>query len=135
MDPEIRGACRFYVLLDMKNKDIFDKLQEAYGEGYVLYVWIRKWAKAFREGRTSLADDPRSGRLSIPDGVERIRVKVECDPYQSVSTMARYLGLSRTYALEILKKSLNRTNTHYVAFHTLSKTIKELPELKWQPQC
>jgi hypothetical protein len=32
MDREIRGACRFCVLLDMKNTDIFDKLQEMYGK-------------------------------------------------------------------------------------------------------
>jgi hypothetical protein len=35
MDLESRGRCRFRVLLDMKNKEIFGKLQEGHGEGYV----------------------------------------------------------------------------------------------------
>jgi hypothetical protein len=87
-DPEIRGTCRFCVFLDMTNKDIFDKLQEKYGEGCVSYAWVGKWAKAFRESWTSLADDLRSGRLPIPDGVERIRAKIDYDPYQSGSAMA-----------------------------------------------
>jgi hypothetical protein len=37
MDPEICGACRFCVLLDIENKNILNKLQEAYGEGCVSY--------------------------------------------------------------------------------------------------
>jgi hypothetical protein len=41
----------------MKNKDLLDKLQAAYGQECVSYTWVRKWAKAFRERRTSLADD------------------------------------------------------------------------------
>jgi hypothetical protein len=57
-------------LFGQENKDIFDKLQVAYGEGCVSYAWVSKWAKAFREGRTSFADDLRSVRASIPDGVE-----------------------------------------------------------------
>jgi hypothetical protein len=76
MDREIRGACRFCVLLDMKNKIIFDRPQEMDREGCVSYPCEGKWAKAFREGRTSLADDPRSGRRPIPDGFERICANV-----------------------------------------------------------
>jgi hypothetical protein len=72
MDPETRGGCRFCVPLDMENKDNFDKLQEAHGEGCVSWAWVSKWAKAFRELRTSLADDRRSGRPRIPYEVERI---------------------------------------------------------------
>jgi hypothetical protein len=37
MDPEIRDACWFSGLLDMKNKDIFDKLQEPYEDESVSY--------------------------------------------------------------------------------------------------
>jgi hypothetical protein len=88
--------------LDLKNKEIFDKLQEADGERCVSYAWVGKWAKAFRDGRASLADDTRSGRSPIPDGVERIRAQIECEPYQSGLPMARDLCLSKTYALEIL---------------------------------
>jgi hypothetical protein len=91
----------------MTNKDIFDKLQEAYGEGCVSYAWVGKWAKAFREGRTLLADDLRSGGPPIPDGIERIRANIESESYQSGSAMARDLSLSKTYALEVLKKSLS----------------------------
>jgi transposase len=81
MDPEIRSACRFCVLSGMRNKDVFDKLQDAYGEVCVSYAWVGKWAKGFREGGTSLADDARSRRPLIPDEVERIRANVECEPY------------------------------------------------------
>jgi hypothetical protein len=65
-----------------------------------------KWAKAFREGRTSLADDSRSGRPPIPDGVEGIHAKAEGQPYQSGSAMARHRSVSKTYVLEILKTVL-----------------------------
>jgi hypothetical protein len=124
MDPGMRGACRFHVLLDMKNmkiwkhesKDIFGKLQDAYEEWCVCYAWIGKLVKAFHEDRTSLADNLRSRKHSIPDGVDRIHVMIECEPYQSDSAMARDLYLSKTYALEVLKQVLKSTNTHYVRF-------------------
>jgi hypothetical protein len=106
MDPEIRDTCRFCVLLDMKNKNNFDKRQEGYGDGCVSCAWVRECAKAFRDGRRSLADEPRSGRLPIPDGVELIRARVECELSQSGSAMARDLGRSKTYVLEVLKKIL-----------------------------
>jgi hypothetical protein len=38
MDPEIHAAYRFCVLLDMRNMDIFDKVQEAYEEECVAYA-------------------------------------------------------------------------------------------------
>jgi hypothetical protein len=81
MDPEIHSACLFCVLFDMKSKDIFDQLREAYGEGCVSYASVCKYGKAFRECRTSLADDLRSGRPPIPDGIDGILAKVECEPY------------------------------------------------------
>jgi hypothetical protein len=96
MDSEIRSACPCRVLLEMENEDIFDKPQEAYGEGYVSYLWLCKGANPFREGRTSLAHSRRSEQRPIPDGIERIRVNVECELYQSRSGMARDLGLSKT---------------------------------------
>jgi hypothetical protein len=127
MNPEIRVASRFCVVLDMKNKDIFDKLQEAYGEGCVSSAWLCKWAKAFRDSRASLADDARSGRPSIPDGVERIHAKVECGPYQSGLPMARDLCLSKIYVSEVLTKVVTLKKPHYIGFRTFSTTITRLP--------
>jgi hypothetical protein len=94
----------FVFSLDMKNKDIFDKLQEAYGEVCASYACVSKRAKVVRDGRTSVADGPRSRRLPIPDEVERIRAKVEYRPYQSDSTIARDRGPSKTYLFEVLKR-------------------------------
>jgi hypothetical protein len=79
---------------------------------------------------TLLADDPWSGRTPIPDGIERIRAKVDCEPYQYGSVMAQDLDLSKTYVSEFLKKVLKLKNIHYVGFRTLSTTIKQLSELK-----
>jgi hypothetical protein len=110
MDLEIGGASRFCVLLDMKNKDVSHKLQDPYGEGCVSYAWVRKWAKAFREGRTSLADDPRSERSLISDEIESIRAKVEGKPNQSGPDTARDLGPSKFYVLEVFKKSPSAEN-------------------------
>jgi hypothetical protein len=86
--PEMRGACRLWIPGGMKNRDIFGRLQEAYGEGCISCGWVATWVKAFREGHTSLLDDTGSGRPPIPDETERIRAKFECEPYQSGSAMA-----------------------------------------------
>jgi hypothetical protein len=105
MHHEMRDACPSCVRFGHENKDSFDKLQKTYGEECVSYAWLCKWANTFREGRTLLADDPRSVRPPIPDGVERIRAKVECEPCQSCSAIARDLRLCKTNVLEVLKKS------------------------------
>jgi transposase len=109
----------------MRNKDIFDKLQDAYGEGCVSYTWVSKWAKAFREGRISFADDFRSGRPPILNGVERICAKIKCWPYQSGSAIARNLGLSKIYVLEVLKKVLQmKKHSLCSVLHTLNNDQK-----------
>jgi hypothetical protein len=114
----------------MKNKDDFDKQQEMYGKGCLSYSCVGKWTKTFREGCTSLADDLRSRKLPVPDGVESICANIECEPYQSDSTMARELGLSKTCALEVCKKvfKLQKCSLRWVA-HTLNDHQK-LPRLK-----
>ncbi len=43
---------------------IYRQLVEVYGDA-VTYDVVKRWRHSFLEGRTSLADDERSGRLSI----------------------------------------------------------------------
>jgi hypothetical protein len=72
-------------------------------EECVSYAWVGKWAKAFREGQALLADDPPIRKTSNSRWSRRIHIKFECEPYQSGLAMARDLGLSKTYVLEVLK--------------------------------
>jgi hypothetical protein len=135
MDSKIDGACQFCILVDMRNKNIFDRLQEAYGEKCVSCVWVGKRTKTFREGHPSLADDLRSGRHPISDGVERIPAKIECEPYQYDLVTAQDPGLFNTYILEILRKvlKLKKILITLRSAHSQQRS-KKLPGLKWQPQ-
>lgn len=57
---------RYYILPRFKfgftAKPIHGELCDAWGEGYVSYSRVAEWVQRFREGRTSLEDNPRIGR-------------------------------------------------------------------------
>ena len=44
--------------------EIFQMLQQAYGEDCLSRTECHEWYQLFKSGRTSIEDDPKSGRLS-----------------------------------------------------------------------
>jgi transposase len=59
---EIRAIIKFLVFKGLKNKEITHEINSVYGLDTVAHPTVKKWAKRFREGRTSIEDDERSGR-------------------------------------------------------------------------
>jgi len=59
---EQRIVVKFCTLLRKSNTEIHSDLVRAYGDEALSLRTVQKWAKLFRDGRESTADDPRSGR-------------------------------------------------------------------------
>ncbi|GFW35594.1 uncharacterized protein TNCV_2462361 [Trichonephila clavipes] len=64
-DNEQRCAIKFCFRLGHNATETFAKLQQAYGDSVLSRVEVFRWFKAFSEGRESIEDELRSGRLSV----------------------------------------------------------------------
>jgi hypothetical protein len=60
---EQRTAIKFCFILRKSASETYELLQKAYGSDSLSRSTIFEWFKQFREGRDSLEDDVRSGRL------------------------------------------------------------------------
>ena len=92
---------RYYTLtrfkLGLTAKQIHGELTDAWGDGYVSYSTVAAWVHRFKEGRTSLEDDPRIGRpvTGVTDqNIESVRLLIEENPHISIRYIAFELGVS-----------------------------------------
>ena len=76
--------------------------QRAYGSVCMGASSVRRWVKHFKDGNTSIQDQPRSGR-SRTDSTERNKERVDeiiqDDRRVTVDTIARTLGLGHNIAV------------------------------------
>ena len=70
-----RAVIEFLTLENVQPQQIHNRMIVVYGENAPSYATVKRWAAEFRRGRTSLEDDPRSGR---PSRSEERRVGKEC---------------------------------------------------------
>jgi len=106
---EQRCAIKFCVRLVETGTETFNKLKQAYGEHALSKSQVFKWYKAFSEGRKSIKDEPRSGRLSTSkteNNVEIVRALVRSDRRLTVRMIASELNLNHTTVNQILKEQL-----------------------------
>jgi len=70
-----RIIIRFLVGEDVKNTDIFVRLQKQFGSECLSRAAVFKWAKAFKDGRKTVKNEPhdRRPRTSVtPDKIRRV---------------------------------------------------------------
>ena len=69
-------------------------IQKAFGDESMGITQIKEWYRRFKNGRTSVDSDPRSGRPSLtktPENIERVRLAIEGDHRLTV----RELGIPK----------------------------------------
>ena len=73
---------------------------------------IKQWYRLFKNGRTSVDSDPRSGRPSLTttlENIERVRLAIEGERRLTVRELENDLGIPETTVWEILNKILGMT--------------------------
>ena len=72
---------------------------------------IKEWYRRFKNGRTSVDSDPRSGRPSLTtlENIERLQLSIEGDRRLTVRELENDLGIPKTTVWEILNKILGMT--------------------------
>ena len=84
-------------------------LKIAFGEEAMCRTQTYEWWKRFKEGRTSVEDDPRSGRPSMSktdDNVANVREVVLSNLRLTVRVVAEEVSISKTGCHEILPENL-----------------------------
>ncbi|KAG5319256.1 GVQW3 protein, partial [Pseudoatta argentina] len=99
---EIRSVIRYLVWKGKTPVEVYNKVQTAYGDKGMNRTSVFKWCREFKNGRTSVHDDQRSGRPSIltDDIVEKIEnapviilESLICSHVFSIPAMARFKGI------------------------------------------
>jgi len=85
-------------------------LQEAFGDNAMSQSKTFLWYKRFKDGRTSVDDDKRSGRPSIsttPENIAKVREAILADRRQPIHDVCEIVGLSYGTVQHILVDNLN----------------------------
>ena len=59
---EYRAVIKFFVLDGLSATDIHAKMEKVLKESSPSFSTVHRWTLEFKRGRTSIEDDPRSGR-------------------------------------------------------------------------
>lgn len=126
-DCEVRGNVHFLTLLDTRPIDIWSQIVRAYGRSAPTYQTICNWVKAFNKGRSSLLDQPRTGRPKDKSIRAEIEDSVRGDDTLSSREIALMTGHSHTTVSTVLKLELHlvQSSLKYVA-HELTQDQKDV---------
>ncbi|GFT14403.1 HTH_48 domain-containing protein [Trichonephila clavipes] len=64
-DCEIRSVIRFLTAKNVSAAEIHRQISDVYGPNAMSSSKVRKWVRAFKDGRENVHDEPRSGRPSV----------------------------------------------------------------------
>ena len=106
---------RAYIFIEQRRGlsagQITRQLQEAHCENSPSESTVHRWCSKFREGRASLADDPRSGRpitVTTEEQIEAVKQRIEEQPKSSLRILLEDLDLSKGIVRRILTKHLQK---------------------------
>jgi len=97
-----RAVIEFLIKEEIPAAEIYQRLQRAYGSVCVGASSVRRWVKHFKDGNTSIQDQPRSGlprTVSTECNRERVDEIIQDDRCVTVDTIARTLGIGH-YAVQ-----------------------------------
>jgi len=106
-----RICVKFCVKIGKSVTETFEMLKTAFREEAMGRTQTYEWWKRFKEGRTSVDDDPRLGRPSTSktdDNVAKVREVIRSDRRLTVREVGEEVSTSKTVSHEILTKNLGR---------------------------
>lgn len=109
-DCEVRAVIRFLSAKGLKAIDIHREICAVYGENIMSDGMVRKWVRAFKDGRTNVHDEQRSGRPSVVNEslVQEVDNKVRENRRFTISSLRDdFPNVSRSVLYGIVTEHLN----------------------------
>ena len=106
---ELRTIIKYLTKVGKGPKEIHEELVAVLGEGIISYAAVKKWAALFKRGRTSIEDDPRSGRptTAVNDqNIRRVEQLIMVDRRITIAELVSEMGLSAGSVETIVHKEL-----------------------------
>ena len=107
---EQRVCIKFCVRLGKTGSETFEMLKRAFGDSCMSRSRNFEWFGRFKNGRTSTANDDRSGRPSTattPSKVEQVRATVNQDRRRTIHDVCAEVGIGYGSCQRILIEQLN----------------------------
>lgn len=108
-DCEIRSVIRFLTARNVSAVDIHRQISEVYGPNAMSDSKVRKWVRAFKDGRENVHDEQRSGRPSVitADLVTAVDEKVRENRRFTISALSlEFPNVSKTTLHKIVSEHL-----------------------------
>lgn len=113
----------------LTREECFEEMRTVLGEVSPSYATIKLWYNDFIHGRSSLEDEPRSGRIptaTTDEMVEKVRLIVEDDPGVTKGQIMEQLKIGSGSVLEILHNKLKmHWVCHRIVPHFLTQEQKQ----------
>ncbi|GFW53215.1 protein GVQW3 [Trichonephila clavipes] len=109
---EQRICIKFCFNLGKSCMETLEMLQKAFKDECMGKTQIKVWHGRFKNGRTSVDSDPRSGRPStgtLSHNIERVRVAVEQDRRLTVRELEDEIRIPKSTVWRILTENLGMT--------------------------
>jgi len=91
---EQRVCIKFCVRLGKTGSEAFEMLKQAFGDSCMSRSRTFEWFGCFKNGRTSTANDDRSGRPSTtPSKVEQVRAALNQDRHRTIHDLCAEVGM------------------------------------------
>ncbi|GFO05777.1 histone-lysine N-methyltransferase SETMAR [Plakobranchus ocellatus] len=102
---EIRADVRFLFAKGTKCSVIYREIVENYGEHAMSMTQVYQWCSWFKDGRTSLQDEPRSGRPNTANddwNTARVDELFKVDRKVKLKDISLKLDITKTNVYEIV---------------------------------
>jgi [histone H3]-lysine36 N-dimethyltransferase SETMAR len=122
---EQRVCVKFCFKLGKTFTETFQMLQQAYGEDCLSRTQCYEWYQRFKSGRTSIEDDPKSGRPSSSTGddhIEKVRSVIRENRRLTVREVSEEVGICKSSCHTILTEKLKM---HRVAAKFVPRLLTE----------
>ena len=106
---EQRVFVKFCFKLGKTFTETFQMLQQAYGDDCLGRTQCHEWHQRFKSSRTSIKDDPKSGRPSTSmddDHVEKVLAVISQNRRLTVHEAAKEVGICKSFCHLILTDKL-----------------------------
>jgi len=107
---EKRVCIKFCVSWGKMESETFEMLKQAFGDSCMSRSRTFEWFGSFKNGRTSTANDDRSGRPSMAttaSKVEQVRAADNQDPRRNIHDLCAEVGIGYGSCQRIIKEQLN----------------------------